>query len=323
MGQSAMRKPLNRSPFAAGTINRFGRSSLGSGPSPANSNTRILGTGPSPANSNTRILGAGQLPTNITARMPAGAPATNTGPRPGMHPHAPVAPVLTPVRVAAMQGHDSGNLGLNSDRSRDHMVSRLREQGIVNDTVLAAMRAVPRHLFVDEGLASRAYEDAALPIGHEQTISQPWVVARMISVLAESGELGKVLEVGAGCGYQAAVLAHVAREVHTIERIHGLYELARRNLQKVRVRGRLRLVFGDGMAGLPRSAPFDAIIIAAAGLKIPQTLLEQLAQGGRLIAPEGGAAQRLVLVERTGPATWRRQELDPVRFVPLRPGTQY
>src|SRR5690606_19849802 len=135
--------------------------------------------------------------------------------------------------------------------------------------------------------------------------------------------LGKVLEVGAGCGYQAAVLAHVAREVHTIERIHGLYELARRNLRNVRVPGRLRVVFGDGMAGLPGSAPFDAITIAAAGLKIPQALLEQLAPGGRLIAPEGGATQRLVLIERTGASTWKRQELDAVRFVPLRPGTQY
>lgn len=212
---------------------------------------------------------------------------------------------------------------MNSGRSRDRMIARLREQGIQDENVLAAMRAVPRHLFVDEGLASHAYEDAALPIGHEQTISQPWVVARMIAVLAEGRELNKVLEVGAGCGYQAAVLAHVAREVHTIERIHGLYEMARANLQKLRCPGRLRVVFGDGMVGLPGSAPFDAIIVAAAGLKIPQTLLEQLAVGGRLIAPEGGTAQRLVLIERAGTATWQRRELDAVRFVPLRPGTQY
>jgi len=219
-------------------------------------------------------------------------------------------------------GH-SGNLGLNSERSREAMVARLREQGITDASVLAAMRAVPRHLFVDDGLASRAYEDAALPIGHEQTISQPWVVARMISIVAEGRQLNKVLEVGAGCGYQAAVLAHVAKEVHAIERIHGLYELARTNLRKLRVPGRLRVVFGDGMAGLPGSAPFDAILIAAAGLKIPQTLLEQLALGGRLIAPEGGVSQRLVLIERTGAASWQRQELDAVRFVPLKPGTQY
>lgn len=288
-----MRKPLNRSPFSSGTLNRFGRSSLGSGPSAANSNTRILGVGP----------GAGPL------SEPFGRSRTAGGGQP------PVPP--------GGDRPDGGNLGLNSERSRDRLVKRLREHGITNEAVLAAMRAVPRHLFIDEGLASHAYEDAALPIGHEQTISQPWVVARMVSVLLEGGELGKVLEVGAGCGYQAAVLAHVAREVHTVERIHGLYEMARRNLQKLRLPGRVRVVFGDGMAGLPGSAPFDAIIVAAAGLKIPAALLEQLAQGGRLIAPEGGTAQRLVLIERTGPASWRRQELDAVRFVPLRPGTQY
>lgn len=288
-----MRKPLNRSPFASGTLNRFGRSSLGSGPSAANSNTRILAAGP-----------VGALSAPGGRQSSSGGGSHSSPPPSGDRPETP-------------------NLGLNSERSRDRMISRLREQGITNETVLAAMRAVPRHLFIDEGLASHAYDDAALPIGYEQTISQPWVVARMISVLLEGGDLGKVLEVGAGCGYQAAVLAHVAREVHTVERIHGLYEMARRNLQKLRLPGRVRVVFGDGMAGLPGSAPFDAIIVAAAGLKIPKTLLEQLAQGGRLIAPEGGMAQRLVLIERTGPASWRREELDPVRFVPLRPGTQY
>lgn len=294
MGRPDMRKPLNPSPFASGTVNRFGRSSLGSGPSAANSNTRILGVGP-------------------VARAPAAAPLRQAAAN-GMG---------APSAGATDSRQPAGNLGLNSERSRERMVARLREQGIENGIVLDAMRAVPRHLFVDEGLASHAYEDAALPIGHEQTISQPWVVARMISVLVEGRELGKVLEVGAGCGYQAAVLAHVAREVHAIERIHGLYEIARRNLGKLRAPGRLRVVFGDGMVGLPGSAPFDAIIIAAAGLKIPKTLLEQLAPGGRLIAPEGGAAQRLVLIERTGAGSWKRQELDAVRFVPLRPGTQY
>lgn len=291
-----MRKPLNPSPFASGTLNRFGRSSLGGGPSPANSNTRILGTGPT-----------GKAASPFTIK-----PFSIDNSRPSAGPARPVESPGT-----------ADNLGLNSQRSRERMVSRLREQGIDDERVLAAMRAVSRHLFVDEGLASRAYDDAALPIGYEQTISQPWVVARMISVLAEGRELDKVLEVGAGCGYQAAVLAQVAREVHTIERIHGLYEMARHNLRKLQVPGRLRVVFGDGMAGLPGSAPFDAITIAAAGLKIPQTLLEQLAPGGRLIAPEGGVEQRLILIERTGVASWKRQELDAVRFVPLRPGTQY
>ncbi|MFT0851326.1 protein-L-isoaspartate(D-aspartate) O-methyltransferase [Achromobacter sp. F4_2707] len=289
-----MRKPLNPSPFASGTINRFGRSSLGGGPSPANSNTRILGAGP-----------------KAKAAPPFAVKPFSIGSAPGA------------AASSSMAAGTADNLGLSSQRSRERMVSRLREQGINDERVLAAMRAVSRHLFVDEGLASRAYDDAALPIGYEQTISQPWVVARMISVLAEGRELDKVLEVGAGCGYQAAVLAHVAREVHTIERIHGLYEMARHNLQKLRVPGRVRVVFGDGMAGLPGSAPFDAITIAAAGLKIPQALLEQLAPGGRLIAPEGGVEQRLILIERTGVASWKRQELDAVRFVPLRPGTQY
>jgi protein-L-isoaspartate(D-aspartate) O-methyltransferase len=289
-----MRKPLNRTPFASGTVNRFGRSSLGGGPSAANSNARILVPGQ-----------AAQRPVAPQGRPTVRAPA----------------PVIDADKGDTME---TGNLGLNSERSRDRMIARLREQGITNEAVLAAMRAVPRHLFVDEGLASRAYDDAALPIGYQQTISQPWVVARMISVLLEGGELNKVLEVGAGCGYQAAVLAHVAREVHTVERIHGLYEMARRNLQKLRLPGRVRVVFGDGMAGLPGSAPFDAIVVAAAGLEIPKALLEQLAPGGRLIAPEGGpAVQRLVLIERTGPASWQRRELDAVRFVPLRPGTEY
>lgn len=184
------------------------------------------------------------------------------------------------------------------------------------------MSAVPRHIFVDEGLASRAYEDAALPIGHGQTISQPWVVARMISALCEERMPNKVLEVGAGCGYQAAVLAQLIKEVYAIERIRGLFEMARFNLRTLQLASRVRLSFGDGMVGLPGNAPFEGIIVAAAGIKIPQALLEQLTIGGRLIAPEGGSTQRLVLIERTGPATWQRQELEAVRFVPLRAGTQ-
>ncbi len=202
------------------------------------------------------------------------------------------------------------------------MIQRLRNQGIQDERVLDAMMAVPRHLFVDEGLASRSYEDAALPIGHGQTISQPWVVARMISVVCENRVPVKVLEVGAGCGYQTAVLAQFIKEVHAVERIRGLYELARNHLRALKLIIRVRLTFGDGMAGLPGTAPFDAIIVAAAGIKIPQALLEQLAIGGRLIAPEGSTAQRLILIERTGATTWRREELESVRFVPLRAGTQ-
>ncbi|MYN12257.1 protein-L-isoaspartate(D-aspartate) O-methyltransferase [Pusillimonas sp. TS35] len=202
------------------------------------------------------------------------------------------------------------------------MVQRLRSGGIADERVLEAMRAVPRHLFVDEGLASRAYEDAALPIGHGQTISQPWVVARMIAAVCENRVPVKVLEVGAGCGYQAAVLAQFIKEVHAIERIRGLYDPARDRMRALKLVSRVRLIFGDGMAGLPGVAPFDAIIVAAAGIKIPQALLEQLAIGGRLIAPEGTTAQRLILLERTGATSWRRTELEPVRFVPLRSGLQ-
>lgn len=227
-----------------------------------------------------------------------------------------------PSQAKPVSGSTS-NLGLNSDRLRQAMVQRLRTQGISDERVLNAMLTVPRHLFVDEALASRAYEDAALPIGYSQTISQPWIVARMIAAVCEGGRTpNRVLEVGAGCGYQAAVLAHVVREVHSIERIRGLFELARTHLRAVNLSTRVRLIYGDGMQGVPGVAPFDAIVVAAAGLSIPQALLDQLALGGRLIAPEGSTQQRLVLIERTGPATWNRQELEAVRFVPLRPGTQ-
>lgn len=223
---------------------------------------------------------------------------------------------------AASRSLEPVNLGLNSERARAMMIQRLRNQGIQDERVLQAMMSVPRHSFVDEGLASRAYEDAALPIGHGQTISQPWVVARMISAVCQNRVPVKVLEVGAGCGYQAAVLAQFVKEVHTIERIRGLYELARYHLRALKVISRVRLSFGDGTIGLPGIAPFDAIIVAAAGIKIPQALLEQLELGGRLIAPEGTSAQRLILIERTGAATWRREELESVRFVPLRAGIQ-
>jgi protein-L-isoaspartate(D-aspartate) O-methyltransferase len=216
----------------------------------------------------------------------------------------------------------AGNMGLNSDRLRAAMVQRLRAQGITDERVLTAMEAVPRHLFVDQALASRAYEDAALPIGHSQTISQPWVVARMIAAVCEGRAPTRVLEVGAGCGYQAAVLAQFIRDIYTIERIRGLYELARGHLRELRLTTRVRLTYGDGMIGLPNAAPFDAIVVAAAGIAIPQALLSQLAPGGRLIAPEGTSNQRLVLVERTGAATWKRVELEAVRFVPLRAGIQ-
>ena len=270
-------KPGKRFPFADGTRNRFGKSSLGSGLSASNSNTRIVQRG--------------QL-------QP------------------------TPSSALSPQVSTSVNLGLNSERSRGMMIERLRRQGITDERVLAAMQLVPRHLFVDQGLASRAYEEDALPIGFAQTISQPWVVAHMISLVCDQKIPNKVLEVGAGCGYQAAVLAQLVKEVYAIERIKGLCDMARDHMRQLGLSQRARIMFGDGMQGYLAAAPYDAIVVAAAGPVIPRTLLEQLTLGGRLIAPEGTAQQRLVLVERTGQATWRREELDAVRFVPMRAGTQ-
>ena len=211
-------------------------------------------------------------------------------------------------------------IGMTSQRTRQRMIARLREKGIVDETVLAAMREVPRHLFVEEAIASRAYEDTALPIGFEQTISQPYVVARMIAALRVGDKLGRVLEVGTGCGYQAAVLAAIARDVYSMERIAALLEKARVNLRPLRL-ANLRLTYGDGAKGLPEAAPFDAIILAAATPDIPRALLDQLAPGGRLVAPVGSDEQELVLVENRREG-FVQTRLDAVRFVPLRGGKQ-
>jgi len=223
--------------------------------------------------------------------------------------------------TAARPGRNVAGIGMTSQRTRARMVERLREQGIADERVLEAMAAVPRHLFVEEALASRAYEDTALPIGYGQTISQPFVVARMIEVLIQGRELGKVLEVGTGCGYQAAVLARLATEVYSIERIKELLERARGNLRELRLKN-LRLAHGDGAAGMEKAAPFDSIILAAAAPRMPQALLPQLARGGRMILPlrdRAADAQRLVLVERSR-LGYTETALDPVRFVPLQPG---
>ncbi|MDN4016878.1 protein-L-isoaspartate(D-aspartate) O-methyltransferase [Zwartia panacis] len=213
------------------------------------------------------------------------------------------------------------NLGLNSERLRAAMVERLHAQGITDERVLSAMQRIPRHAFVDEALASRAYDDAALPIGHGQTISQPWVVARMISAVCEIELPTKVLEVGTGCGYQAAVMSYVFPQVYSIERIRSLYDMAKDHLRELRLT-KVRLSYGDGMAGLASAAPFDAIVVAAAGLKIPQALMQQLRVGGILIAPEGAGAQKLIRIQRTSETSWSRQELEEVRFVPLKSGLQ-
>jgi protein-L-isoaspartate(D-aspartate) O-methyltransferase len=199
------------------------------------------------------------------------------------------------------------------------LIRRLREQGIVAEPVLAAIARIPRERFVDEALWSRAYEDTALPIGFEQTISQPVVVARMIeAILPAKGKLARVLEVGTGCGYQAAVLAQIATEVYSIERIKGLYERARTNLRVLRLPN-VRLAYGDGYAGLAEAAPFDAIIVAAAAPAVPAALLGQLKRGGKLIAPVGSGEQQLLLVERRV-AGYIETRLDLVRFVPMLPG---
>jgi len=225
------------------------------------------------------------------------------------------------VLNAPRPGRNVAGIGMTSQRTRARMVERLREQGIADARVLDAMAGVPRHLFVEEALASRAYEDTALPIGYGQTISQPYVVARMIECLVQDREPGKVLEVGTGCGYQAAVLASLSAEVYSIERIRELLERARANLRELRLKN-LRLAHGDGAAGLEKAAPFDSIILAAAAPQLPQALLRQLAPGGRMILPlrgTGAEAQRLVLVER-GARGYTETALDPVRFVPLLAG---
>ncbi len=207
-----------------------------------------------------------------------------------------------------------------AQRARARMIERLREQGIRDERVLAAMMAVPRQLFVEEALASRAYEDTALPLGLQQTISPPFVVARMIEILRAGRELGKTLEVGTGCGYQAAVLSQVATEVYSVERLRPLLDRARLNLRHLRLPN-VRLKHADGSVGLKEAAPYDSIIVAAAAAKVPPALTEQLAEGGRLILPVGCGEQSLVLVERTFRGL-RETRLNAVRFVPLLPGTE-
>ncbi len=215
---------------------------------------------------------------------------------------------------------DLAGIGLTSQRTRARMIERLREQGIRDEAVLKAMAAVPRHVFVEEALAHRAYEDTALPLGFQQTISQPFIVARMIELLRNGRELGKTLEIGAGCGYQAAVLAQLAKDVYAIERIAQLLDRARANLRHLRLPN-VRLKHADGYLGLAQAAPFDTIIVAAAASRVPPALLEQLALGGRLLLPLGGAEQALCLIERSYRG-YSETRLDAVRFVPLVTGVE-
>jgi protein-L-isoaspartate(D-aspartate) O-methyltransferase len=211
-------------------------------------------------------------------------------------------------------------IGMTSARTRDRLVQRLREQGITNAAVLERVRNVPRHIFVDEALGSRAYEDTALPIGFGQTISQPYIVARMTEALLEAGEVSNVLEVGTGCGYQTAVLAPLVSHVNTIERIEPLSTRARQRLKELGIRN-VRFRHGDGSLGWKAHAPFDGILVAAAPLTVPEALIKQLKVGGRLLVPIGQEGkQELVRFTRREQRV-ERESLGPVAFVPLLGGT--
>jgi len=210
-------------------------------------------------------------------------------------------------------------IGMTSQRTRMRMVERLRQQGIRDEIVLSVMGEVPRHLFVDEALANRAYDDVSLPLGFGQTISAPFTVARMTELARAGGDLSKVLEIGTGCGYQCAVLAKIAKEVHSVERIPQLIAMARKHLRDARVIN-IRLRLGDGQSGVPAAAPFDAIVMTAAATHVPQALLDQLNVGGRMILPvEGKGGQHLYVIERTDKGMVERR-MDPVIFVPLLSG---
>lgn len=216
-----------------------------------------------------------------------------------------------------MNGPDAG-IGMTSQRTRLRMVERLRERGVKDEIVLAAMTEIARHKFVDEALASRAYEDIALPIGFGQTMSSPYVVARMIEIARGGASVARVLDIGTGCGYQAAVLSRIAREVYSVERVATLATKARVRLRGMRIHN-VKLRHGDGHRGLPEAAPFDAVVMAAAATHVPEALLEQIAPGGRLVFPLGIREQRLCCITRT-PRGYDEAVLEGVKFVPLLPG---
>jgi protein-L-isoaspartate(D-aspartate) O-methyltransferase len=217
-----------------------------------------------------------------------------------------------------MSAANSG-IGMTSQRTRMRMVERLRGQGIRDELILAAMGEVPRHIFVDEALASRAYEDMSLPLGFGQTISSPYTVARMLELLRSGGTLDKVLEIGTGCGYQAAVLSRLAREVYSVERLAPLLTKARRHLRDARAHN-VRVRNADGNLGMPEQAPFDGIIVAAAATHVPQALRDQLATGGKLVIPlTQHGKQSLHVIEKTAQGYVDRK-VEVANFVPLLPG---
>ncbi|GHD07473.1 protein-L-isoaspartate O-methyltransferase [Halioglobus japonicus] len=208
---------------------------------------------------------------------------------------------------------------MTSQRTRERLIQRLVDQGISNHKVLDVMATTPRHLFLDEAMAHRAYEDVALPIGFQQTLSQPYIVARMTELLLEGGAPERVLEIGTGSGYQTAILAQLVGEVYSVERIKPLQQKARQRMRQLKLRN-VHMNHADGGMGWPERGPFDAILAAAAPERIPEDLLRQLAPGGRLVMPVGGATQHLQIVDRTHEG-FETTIVEEVRFVPLRPGT--
>jgi len=215
---------------------------------------------------------------------------------------------------------DLAGIGMTSQRTRERLVERLAERDIRHPAVLQTMRTTPRHLFLDEAMAHRAYEDTALPIGYQQTLSQPYVVARMTELLLAGGPLARVLEIGSGSGYQTAILAQLVGEVFAVERIKPLLDASRRRLRTLRLRN-VRFRHADGGLGWPELAPFDGILSAAAPADVPADLLAQLAPGGRLVLPVGTETQHLHVITRT-PDGFSTEIVEAVRFVPLRSGTQ-
>ncbi len=214
--------------------------------------------------------------------------------------------------------HDFSGIGMTSARTRGRLVERLRQQGIRNEEVLAVMGNTPRHIFVDEALSHRAYDDVSLPIGLGQTISQPYMVARMVELAIGGARRDKILEVGTGCGYQTVVLAQLFKTVYSVERIAQLLERARTRLRDLRI-SNARLKHGDGFIGITEAAPFDAIVMAAAPTYVPDALLAQLAVGGRMVFPIGTVDQELRIIERTEDG-FTDTKLEKVRFVPMLPG---
>ena len=209
-------------------------------------------------------------------------------------------------------------IGMTSQRTRMRMIERLRTQGIADEVILSVMGAIPRHIFVEEALASRAYEDVSLPINYGQTISSPWIVARMSELLRANSNLGKVLEIGTGCGYQTAVLAQIAQKVYSIERIGPLLTRTRIRLQELQIRNAY-LRHADGLLGLAEAAPFDGIIMTAVTTHVPTSLLEQMVVGGRMVFPKGSQKQNLCIIERNSQG-YTETVLEEVNFVPLLSG---